>query len=123
MRLSCPEKHASWFEDHKPKCSKNFSGSSGAMEVEAAKVMWGRSDILHQLRYTTLVSDGDAKTFSALTEIRPYGTLDIKKQECINHVAKRLNTALRNLVNTENKRGVRLGGAGLGNLTQVISIA
>ncbi|XP_059147916.1 uncharacterized protein LOC131935516, partial [Physella acuta] len=117
LKKSDPEKHLTWYEGHKAKCSRNFSGSSGAMEVEAAKKMWGRSEARHQLRYTTIVSDGDTKTYSALLESRPYRHM-IEKQECINHVAKRLNTALRNLVNAENKRGVRLGGAGLGNLTQ-----
>ena len=34
---------------------KNFSGSAGAMEVEAAKVLWGRS-LRRNLRYTAMIS-------------------------------------------------------------------
>ena len=96
-----------------------FAGSSGMMEVEAARVLWRRSVQRHKLRYTTLLSDGDAKTFTELSKIKPYGdSIEIDKEECINHVSKRLGSALRNLVTDCRKRGVTLGGHGKGQLTQ-----
>lgn len=83
------------------------------MEVEAARVLWRRSVQRHKLRYTTLLSDGDAKTFAELTKIKPYGEdIEIDKEECINHVSKRLGSALRNIVTDCRKRGVTLGGGG-----------
>lgn len=89
------------------------------MEVEAARVLWRRSVQRHKLRYTTLLSDGDAKTFAELTKIKPYGEdIEIDKEECINHVSKRLGSALRNIVTDCRKRGVTLGGRGKGQLTQ-----
>ncbi|KAK7467979.1 hypothetical protein BaRGS_00036785 [Batillaria attramentaria] len=89
------------------------------MEVEAARVFWLRSVARHKLRYTVLLSDGDAKTFQQLTSIKPYGDeVTIEKEECINHVSKRLGTALRNLVADCRKRGITLGGRGRGQLTQ-----
>ena len=86
------------------------------MEVEAARVLWRRSVQRHKLRYTTLLSDGDAKTFAELTKIKPYGEdTEIDKEECINHVSKRLGSALRNIVTDCRKRGVTLGGGGKGS--------
>ena len=101
-------------------CLKHLStGSAGMMEVEAAQVLWLRSVERHKLRYTVLLSDGDAKTFNQLTTIKPYGEdVQIDKEECINHVSKRLGSALRNVVADCRKRGVTLGGRGRGQLTQ-----
>lgn len=89
------------------------------MEVEAARVMWSRSVARHKLRYTIVLSDGDAKAFQELSKIKPYGAeITIQKQECINHVSKRLGTALRTVVADCRKRGITLGGRGRGQLTQ-----
>ncbi|GFU93251.1 uncharacterized protein TNCV_1859821 [Trichonephila clavipes] len=46
-----------------------------------------------------VLSDGDCKTFNYLCEKKVYGPdIVIKKEECINHVSKRLGTALRSTV-------------------------
>ncbi|XP_075527138.1 uncharacterized protein LOC142559427 [Dermacentor variabilis] len=68
------------------------------MEVEAAVILFSRSVPKHNLRYTTLVSDGDSATFSALVQENVYGLVPISKEECLNHVQKRIRTALRNRV-------------------------
>ena len=39
------------------------------------------------------------------------------QEECVNHVAKRLNTALRKLASSGKKAGVTLGGHVFGKLT------
>ena len=58
-------------------------------EVEAARVLWQRSIERYKLRYTVLLSDGDAKTFNELTAIKPYGDeVPVEKEECVNHVSK-----------------------------------
>lgn len=89
------------------------------MEVETARVLWRRSVERHKLRYTVLLSDGDAKTFNELTAIKPYGEdIQIDKEACINHVSKRLGSALHNVVADCRKKGVTLGGCGRGQLTQ-----
>lgn len=110
--------YATWLEEHKPDCCANHTGSAGAMEVAAAKVLWDRS-LDSDLRYTKLISDGDSKTLTELQKMSPYGTVVIDKEECVNHVSKRLGTALRSLVSDEKKRGVTLGGTKCGSLTQV----
>ena len=63
---------------HKEKklCKKNFTGSSNAMDKEAAVILWNRSMTL-KLRYTTMVSDGDSSAFKSITACNnnegPYG--------------------------------------------------
>jgi hypothetical protein len=104
------EEIESWREKHD--CAKNFQGSSKAMEQEAAKRMWARSIIRHQLRYTQMLSDGDSAAFRGVVSLNPYPEHEVDKLECINHAHKRMGTALRKL-SAERK----LGGKGLGKLT------
>ena len=67
------------------------------IEMEAAEILWSHSLEKHNFRYTTLLSDGDAKTFKHLCSLNVYGDVSLTKEECVNHVAKRIGTALRNL--------------------------
>ena len=60
-----------WYNGHKPDCECNFTGSANAMEVAAAEVIWKRS-LKHKFRYTAMVADGDAKTFSNLQKLSVY---------------------------------------------------
>ena len=106
-----------WFTTHAPECNQNYHGSSGGMEVSAAEQLWFRS-MERGFRYTTMLSDGDARTFNHLTSLRVYGDVELHKEECINHVSKRLGTALRKLAASGKKAGVTLGGRGFGKLKQ-----
>lgn len=101
-----------WYADHSKsgRCEKNYDGSSGAMEVHVANVLWKRSIDVSQMRYTEILSDGDSKTFLSLSKSKIYDDKQIVKEECINHVAKRLGTALRNKVKEWKVKGVCLGG-------------
>ncbi|GFU37702.1 uncharacterized protein TNCV_1465821 [Trichonephila clavipes] len=76
---------------HADECDKHFDGTSGAMEMHAALIMWRRSISDYQIRFVSMLSDGDSKTFQFLSENKIYGS-DIKfeKEECLNHIAKRL---------------------------------
>ncbi|GFW74026.1 uncharacterized protein TNCV_545501 [Trichonephila clavipes] len=79
-------------------CEHAKSGLSCAMEQEAALKLWQRSED-SGFRYTTLLSDGDAKTYQYLNTKEVYGpAIKIKKEECINHVSKKLGTSLRKTV-------------------------
>nr|XP_053630951.1 uncharacterized protein LOC128687513 [Cherax quadricarinatus] len=95
------ETYEKFKENHERKCNKNFSGSSGKMEVEAALIIWQRS-LKHKLRYKTIVSDGDSATYKGIIELNdgagPYQGLQVTKEECINHYAKRLKNRLTSLV-------------------------
>lgn len=81
-------------------CQKNFDGKSGAMEAEAARRMWSRS-LTRKFRYVTFVGDGDSSAFMAVTQLNqgegPYDTVRVKKEECVNHVCKRMGTRLRKM--------------------------
>ena len=66
-----------------------------------------------------MLSDGDSSTYAHLCALNVYGDdVEIEKEECVNNVAKRMGTALRNLAKTSKKTGVSLGGRGHGKLTQ-----
>ncbi|GBN10289.1 hypothetical protein AVEN_54458-1 [Araneus ventricosus] len=68
--------------------------------------------------YTSVLSDGDSKAFQHLTETKVYGDIEIKKEECVNHVSKLLGTALQNCVKEWRSRGVTLGGKSHGSLKE-----
>ena len=104
-----------WFEIHKSsgKCNANYEGASGSMEVQVAVNIWSRSVRKNGMRYVKLLSDGDAKTWTRLSEVAPYGkSILIEKEECIIHVQKRLGKGLRELATKE-----KLGGKADGALT------
>lgn len=105
-----------WMIGHQSSCQANFDGSSPAMEAEAAVRMWQRSEELG-FRYTSVVSDGDSKTYDQLTSLNIYGEeAKIVKQECVNHISKRLGTGLRKLVQVSATKNITLGGKTHGSL-------
>ena len=106
-----------WHNSHKD-CNINYAGSSGGMEVEAAEILWTRSVEKHNFRYTTVLSDDDSRMYKRLCDLDVYDGVEIRKEECVNHVEKRMGTALRNLTKEKKKTGVTLGGRDHGKLTQ-----
>ena len=69
------------------------------MESEATSRLWSRSQGLG-FRYTSFVGDADSSTYNTITALNggrgPY-SVPVIKEECINHVSKRLGTRLRKL--------------------------
>ncbi|GFY29770.1 uncharacterized protein TNCV_1813471 [Trichonephila clavipes] len=99
-----------WYEGHISSCVINHVGSSCAMEQEVALKLWQRSED-SGFQYTTLLSDGDEKTYQYLNTKEVYSPeIKIKKEECINHTedydlpsamefeALRLDTALNEML-------------------------
>ncbi|KAK3880998.1 hypothetical protein Pcinc_014547 [Petrolisthes cinctipes] len=84
-----------WMARHASSCNKNYTGTSASMGTEAARRLWSRSTQLG-LRYTTYVGDGDSSTYQAVQQLNPYD-VPVRKEECVNHVSKRLGTRLRKL--------------------------
>ena len=74
------------------------------MECKGAVTTWECSESLYNLRYTQVISNGDSKTFSLLTEQNLY-SVPILKLECVGHVQKRLDTWLRQLKKEKKLRG------------------
>ncbi|GFT24546.1 uncharacterized protein TNCV_3253511 [Trichonephila clavipes] len=102
---------------HADECDKNFDGTSGAMEMHASLIMWRRSISDCQMRFVSMLSDGDSKTFQFLSDNKIYvSDIKIEKEECLNHTAKRLGTSLRNKVKEWKVKKVTLGGRKQGSL-------
>ncbi|GBM49384.1 hypothetical protein AVEN_32515-1 [Araneus ventricosus] len=100
-----------WYKAHKPESSENYVGSSNAMDVKAAEIFWTRSIENCSMRYMNVLSDCDSKTYQHLLELDVYDDgMKISKEKCLNHVAKRLGTGLRNKVKEWRSKGVTIGG-------------
>ncbi|GFT52032.1 uncharacterized protein TNCV_4999221 [Trichonephila clavipes] len=70
-----------WYQGHQDVCSATHAGSSGAMQVNAAVKLWERSESIG-FRYTTLLSDGDSKSFLQLKETNVYGNQNPQHKKC-----------------------------------------
>lgn len=81
-------------------------GSYNAMEKTAAAILWMTSADKYSFRYAIMLSDGDSSTYKHLCGLKVCGEgVDITKKECVNHMAKRMGTALRNLAKGTKKNG------------------
>ena len=76
------------------------------VEMKAEELLWDRSTN-RDFRYTAMLSDGDAMTFNHLSSLPVYDDMKLQKEECINHVAKRLGTAQVGRVREEGWRHPR----------------
>lgn len=115
------EAYKEWMQNHKEsgECEANYSGSAGSMEVAIAEVLWKRSVNVCGMRYVTMLSDGDSKAFNHLQSLKVYGNeVKLQKDECINHVSKRLVTGLNNIVSEWRAKRVTVGGTKPGRLTK-----
>ena len=86
-----------WKRKHSPDCPKNFNGTANAMEVECALHTWKRSVENHKICYTSMLCDGDSKSFDAICNSKVYGDVQVTKEDCVNHISKRMGTALRKM--------------------------
>ena len=83
-------------------CQKNFDGSSNVMEAEAAVATFRRSVANRGLVYSKMLCDGDAKSNQKVNEADLYG-FPITKEDCINHMSKRVFNALETIKNSNKK--------------------
>ena len=68
------------------------------MELKGAEDMWKRSEETRKMRYMNVIADGDNDTWGHLNKIKPYGPNKfIEKEECIQHVGKRLTHHMNEL--------------------------
>lgn len=65
------------------------------MEPEIAVRIWTRSKN-YKMRFTTFVGDGDSSAYNAVCKLND-GKGPVTKEECINHVSKRMGARLRKL--------------------------
>lgn len=91
------EDYKQWKDNHELKCEINHEGSSEEMEAAAAVQIFKRSIKTRELKYTTFVGDCDSSSFGRVNEAveKEFGTAyEIKKEECVGHVQKRLGRLL-----------------------------
>ena len=62
-------------------------------------------------RYPSLVGDGDAAVIELVNAIDPYHGVTVVKEECINHVAKRIYKGLERVVRDQGNVEVKLNKA------------
>ena len=103
------DEHKKWKEEHQPKCEVNHHGSSEDMEATAAVEIFTRSISSRKLKYTTFVGDVNSTSYGRVKEAleEKFGSdYQIRKEECVGHVQKRLGTALRKY--KKDKKGNKL---------------
>ena len=84
--------------------------------MKAAEIMWLRSIDKHKLRYSTMLSDGDSKAHKKV-DGNPYA---VSKEECVNHVHKRLTYHLSKVAGIAKRDNVSTGGGKSGQLTALV---
>ena len=68
------------------------------MEVQGAVDHWSRSLERRKLCYVTFIGGGDCKGHQAVVDSSPYGPdCQVEKEECVEHIQKRVGTRLRDL--------------------------
>ena len=66
------------------------------MEEAIAIKLWKRSVVQNQLVYSTYIGDGDSSSYKRLVESDTYSGLeDIRKEECLGHIQKRVKKHLK----------------------------
>jgi hypothetical protein len=89
------------------------------MEVAAAVAMFSRSIDLYKFKYVTVLCDGDSKTVNKLNEINVYD-VPVVKEDCINHVAKRMYTGIERI--KQKLKGTKDSISGKGKVTEKIQV-
>ena len=59
-----------------------------------------------------MLCDGDSKSFDAICEAKVYGEVEVTKEDCVNHISKRMGTALRRLSVEAKAQGSSISGKG-----------
>ncbi|KAH9380065.1 hypothetical protein HPB48_001717 [Haemaphysalis longicornis] len=104
--------YQAWKDNHVCQ-KKNTEKKADEVEVEAGLILFERPLQRHNLRYTTILSDGDSRTYLALVDAKVYGFVPTTKEDCVNHVKKRMGTFLHNLLaKGTGSASERLGGKG-----------
>ena len=109
------EEKTLWLEAHRTVCDRKHLGSSGAMETAGAKLLWSRSVDVTSFRYIALLGDGHAAVLDCLNTTVPYPGITIQKEECINHVSKRMFKGLERVVKEVNAE-VKVNRARVGGM-------
>ena len=78
-------------------CFRNWAGSSSAMEADIIVEAFRKSEELYNVKFGTLIADGDSSVYKKILEARPYLDLTVRKIECKNHLLRNYCKKLRDL--------------------------
>lgn len=110
-----------WQTFHTPACERITTCSAHAMETEAALQIWKRiCAYAPPLQFPKFLSDRDSTAYTAVSDLGIYGSVPVQKEDCTNHVAKRLGTGLRKL---KMPRGEKLKDATIRKLQGYFQVA
>ncbi|KAK6175868.1 hypothetical protein SNE40_014245 [Patella caerulea] len=106
-----------WYAQHKTSCQINHPGSSKSMESSAAVILFQRSVVKFNFRYTTLLNDGDRSVFNAIVSLNDntgrYGeNHTVSNEDCITHISKRMKNGLDSVVQKCKIQGHVIDGKG-----------
>lgn len=96
------------FTDHE--CNSNYQGTSSNMETTGVKRIYERSR-MSCFKYAHYVGDGDSSAFAAIKNAYD-GNPVVKKDDCVNHVEKRVRYHAKNLKQELQRLGRGIGGRG-----------
>ena len=105
-----------WWEVHQSEYGCNYIGSLSGMECKGALSIWELSVEKYRLRYTSLIADGDSKTYNLIKEKKPYRReVEVKKFERVRHVQKWMGNRILALKKTKltDDSGRRVQGEGV----------
>jgi len=71
-----------------PVCNITHKRSANSMEMQGTTDIYSQSTEQNQLRYVTMISDGDCKNHASVVELKPYDDIAVAKEDCVGHVQK-----------------------------------
>jgi hypothetical protein len=85
-------------------CTKNYDGSSTAIEADTAVEGFLSSLKLYGVIYKKFIGDGDSSVYAKILKANPYGKeIIVNKIECRNHLLRNLRTKLNNVITNKTK--------------------
>ncbi|KAG8189246.1 hypothetical protein JTE90_013774 [Oedothorax gibbosus] len=78
-------------------CTKNWEGSSSAMESSIIAEGFLTSMQTYGVKYHQVIADGDSNVYKTILDANPYDTLTVEKIECKNHLLRNFCNKLKDL--------------------------
>ena len=104
-----------WWKSQKETCHINHSGSAKKRRC------CGDVGPVHGAQQSPICINDNRRQYKNKRDppqSKPYPGMKVRKDECVNYVAKRMGKGLRTLVDTKRKQKITLGVNGKGRLTE-----
>ncbi|KAH9377609.1 hypothetical protein HPB48_021337 [Haemaphysalis longicornis] len=102
--------YVEWKAQHT--CQKNTTSSAGRLELEAALILFELSLSVNGLKYTTVICDGDNRSYHSIQQAKVYGFIPVE-EDCMNQVQKTMGHSSVQCMQKGKPSGVgQIGGKG-----------